>query len=90
MNPGMSQEAGQTARGFIDAMKGQPALLAMIFVNAMMLVFVYFTTKSNFKAWDEVNAYRVEVGKEILDYVKETSRLLAQCSVIPPENVPKQ
>jgi len=83
MNPGPSEEAGQTARSFIDAMKTQPALLAMVIANILILGFVYFVQISNNKAWGEVNAYRVEVGKAVLDYNKEVSMLLAQCSIVP-------
>jgi hypothetical protein len=42
MNPTLPEEAGQTARSFIDAMKTQPALLAMIFTNIGMLVFIFY------------------------------------------------
>jgi len=42
MNPGLSEEAGQTARGFIDAMKSQPATLALIVGNVAMLVFLFY------------------------------------------------
>jgi hypothetical protein len=89
MNPGVSEEAGKTARGFIEAMKDQPALLAMIFVNAVMLIFMFYLLHSNQKTWENQNQYRYDVGKEVLRYVTETSRLLAQCSVIPPEQVPQ-
>ena len=83
MSPGISEEAGQTTRSLIDAMKAQPALLAMVIANIMMLVFIYYAQHSNNVAWDQVNTYRVEVGKELIDYTKHTSELLARCSVIP-------
>jgi hypothetical protein len=79
MNAGISEEVGQTTRGFIDAMKGQPALLAMIAMNALMLALLFYLQHGKDQA-----------RRELIDYVKDTSRLLAQCSVIPPENVPKQ
>ena len=89
MNPGVSEEAGKTARGLIDALKEQPSMLALVFANMMMLIFLFYMQHSNLKAWEQVNTYRVEVGQEMFKYVTETSRLLAQCSTIPAEQVPK-
>jgi hypothetical protein len=89
MNPGVGQEAGETARGFITAMKEQPALLALIVANFAMIIFVFYLFNSNNKAWEQVNNYRIEVGKEVFRYVTETTRLLAQCSTISPDQIPK-
>src|SRR6516165_6879608 len=42
MNPGPLEEAGQTARSFLDIMKEQPALLGSIVLNIGMLVFIFY------------------------------------------------
>jgi len=42
MSPGVSEEAGQTARSFIEVMKTQPATLAMILSNVAMLIFIFY------------------------------------------------
>jgi hypothetical protein len=42
MNPTLPEEAGQTARGLIDALKAQPAVLALTVANMALLVFIYF------------------------------------------------
>jgi hypothetical protein len=42
MNPTLPEEAGQTARGLIDALKAQPAVLALVIVNFAMLLFIFY------------------------------------------------
>ena len=48
MNPGgVSEEAGSTARALIDALKGQPALLAMILANMALLAFMFYALEGS-------------------------------------------
>jgi hypothetical protein len=47
MNPGGPvEEVGQTARGLIDALKGQPAVLALTIANFALLVFIFYALHS--------------------------------------------
>lgn len=41
MSPGISEEAGQTARSVVDTFKAQPGLLFLTLVNLSFLGFVY-------------------------------------------------
>ena len=42
MNPGPVEEAGATARGLIDALKAQPAVLALSIAQIAMLAFLFY------------------------------------------------
>jgi hypothetical protein len=75
MNPGVGEEAGQTARSFIDALKGQPAVLALIVANAAMLVFMFY-------ALSKAAQFRDNLLTQQFNYQREVSQLLAKC-VIP-------
>jgi hypothetical protein len=75
MNPGPTEEAGQTARSFIDALKGQPAVLALIVANAAMLVFMFY-------ALSKAAQFRDNLLTQQFNYQREVSQLLAKC-VIP-------
>jgi hypothetical protein len=46
MSPSISEEAGQTARGIIDALKQQPLVLAMVLMNTLLVVmFFYYVSR---------------------------------------------
>ena len=76
MNPGASEEAGQTVRSFIDALKGNPATLALIIANMAMLVFMFYALSKGAE-------FRDTMIKNQFDYQKHVSELLARC-VVPP------
>ena len=42
MNPGPTEEAGQTARTFLDVMRGQPLALLLGLSNIALLAFLYY------------------------------------------------
>jgi hypothetical protein len=42
MNPGIPEEVGSTTRTMIDALKGQPAVLALTLANIMLLIFMFY------------------------------------------------
>jgi hypothetical protein len=79
MNPGPTEEAGQTARSFIDALKGQPAVLALIVANAAMLVFMFY-------ALSKAAQFRDNLLTQQFNYQREVSLLLAKCVI--PESKP--
>lgn len=74
MNPGLGEEAGQTARSFIDALKQQPATLALIVANIAMLVFLFY-------ALAKAAEFRESLLKNQFDYQKHVTELLAKCIV---------
>jgi hypothetical protein len=76
MNPGIGEEAGQTARSFIDALKHQPAMLALIVANIGMLVFMFY-------ALAKAAEFRDGMLRGQLDYQKYVTDLLSKC-VVPP------
>jgi hypothetical protein len=76
MNPGPVEEAGQTARSFVDALKGQPATLALIVANAAMLVFMFY-------ALSKAAQFRDSLLNQQFVYQREVSLLLAKC-IVPP------
>jgi hypothetical protein len=42
MNPGAVEEGAKVATGIVDALKAQPAMLALILVNFGMLLFIFY------------------------------------------------
>ena len=53
MNPGVTEEAGKTARSAIDALQSAPVILALVLLQIMVLAFLAWTshtrTQSNEK-----------------------------------------
>jgi len=45
MNPGPIEEAGQTARGLIAALKREPATLALVIFNIVFMAAIFFSVK---------------------------------------------
>lgn len=45
MNPGPVEEGGKVATGVIDALRGNPAMLAIIVLNLLILGLVYYATR---------------------------------------------
>lgn len=74
MNPGIAEEAGQTTRSFIDALKAQPATLAMIIANIAMLIFVFYALNKGAEFRDKMLAAQFE-------YQHKVSDLLARCII---------
>jgi hypothetical protein len=79
MTPGPVEEVGQTARSFVDALKGQPAVLALIVANAAMLVFMFY-------ALSKAAQFRDNLLTQQFNYQREVSLLLAKCVI--PESKP--
>jgi hypothetical protein len=79
MNPGLADEAGATARGLIDALKAQPAVLALTVANIAMMVFLFYALSgaAQFREQALANQYTL---------MRETAQLLSKCIV--PEAKP--
>lgn len=50
MNPGVSEEVGQTARGIVAALASQPLLLSLVLLNLAMIAFMFYYITQTFKA----------------------------------------
>jgi hypothetical protein len=72
MNPGVGEEAGQTARSFIDALKGQPAVLALSVANFALLAFIFYALQS-------AAQYRQTLLDQVFKNGQELNQLLASC-----------
>ena len=78
MNPGGPvEEAGETARGLIDALKAQPATLALIVSNVAMLLFIFYALHKAADFRDRMLSQQSEFAVHVTD-------LLSRCIV--PDN----
>jgi len=77
MNPGVSEEAGQTARSFIDVFRGNAAMLALIAANVAMMVFTFY-------ALLRAGEMRDNNFKEQMAYQRHVDELLSRCVVPAP------
>ena len=68
------EEVGQTTRNFIDALKQQPATLALIVANITMLVFMFY-------ALAKAAEFRDSMIKGQFEYQKHVTELLSKCVV---------
>jgi hypothetical protein len=77
MNP--IQTTGQAAAGFVDALKGQPLVLALIVVTFSMIGLLYYQSHM-------FNSQRADNVKLFVAMQGEVQKLLSQCIVPPPQN----
>jgi hypothetical protein len=77
MNPGPVEEAGATARSFIEALKGNPATLALVIANVGMLIFIFYALAKGAEFRDKMLAQENEFAKHVTE-------LLSRC-VVPPQ-----
>jgi hypothetical protein len=68
MNPGPVEEAGKVTETFMDIMKGQPLALALVVMNVMLMVLLYFDATIN-----------RDLRRAELEQQKNVSELLANC-----------
>jgi len=81
VNPGVTEEAGLTARSLISVLGSQPLALAMIVSNFLLLAFVWYSDIENNRAWQVANAQRSENARMFAEYAQQTNTLLAKCVV---------
>jgi hypothetical protein len=80
MNPGgPAEEAGKVAGGFIEALKGQPALLAMMVANFALLAFMFYALHGAAK-------YREAMMQQVFDNSTKIHELLQHRAVGCPDN----
>lgn len=76
MNPGVVEEVGETARGFIDSMKTQPLALALAIANMMMIGLIYYIAQGSATT-------RREEFAAIMENHANISKLLYSCIPAP-------
>ena len=74
MNPGgPAEEAGKVAGGFIEALRGQPAVLALTVANFALLVFIFYALNSAAKYREGLMEQVFENSKRIHDLMQSRS-----------------
>jgi hypothetical protein len=75
MNPGGPvEEAGKVASGIVDALKAQPAVLALTLANLGLLLFIFY-------ALHGAAQYREKILNQVFENGKEIQQLLSKCVV---------
>ena len=75
MNPGPIEEAGATARGIIEALKAQPAVLALTLAQVAMLVFLFYALAKGAEFRDTMIKGQLAEQRHVNDW-------LSKCVVI--------
>jgi hypothetical protein len=81
MNPGITEEVGETSRSFMAAMGSQPVMLGMVIVVLAMIAMLWFTLQ--FAASARKNEFEL-----IFKQQSEFAQLLARCTVQPSSSAP--
>jgi len=74
MQQGPIEEGAKVAGGFIDALRGQPATLALIVSNMALLIFIFYIGH-------EVATGRQKMLEQEYEYQKHVTELLSKCIV---------
>jgi hypothetical protein len=78
MNPGIPEEAGQTARSFIDAIKTQPHVFGLLAVVIVLLLFMFY-------ALNEAASFRHKLVDQVFQNAKSINEMLQERSVPCPK-----
>jgi hypothetical protein len=65
MNPSPIEEAGQTARSVVNALRRDPLVLGLLLINVLFMVLVFINVRENQRRAD--------------DMVREMAQLVAAC-----------
>jgi hypothetical protein len=68
MNPGPVEEVGKVAHGIVDALKAQPAVLALTVANMALLVFIFYALHGAAK-------YREVLTQQVLDVLDNSKHI---------------
>lgn len=69
---GPVEEAGKVAGGLIEALKAQPAVLALTVANIGMMVFIFY-------ALHAAATFRDTMIRQMFEETRQVNQLLAQC-----------
>jgi len=79
---GPIEEAGATARSFLDIMKQQPALLGSVMTNFALIAFIFYALQG-------AAEYRDRLTKQVLDNANSIHTILSQRAISCPDDGPK-
>lgn len=80
MNPGPIEEGGKIATALVESLKAQPAVLAILVFNLILMGLVYFSTK-------EFRALNAQVISTLLTQQKDMVAMISKCVVPTPTSV---
>lgn len=83
MNPGPVEELGHVAGGIVDALKAQPAVLALTVANLGMMVFIFYALHS-------AAGFRDTMLKQSAEERAQVNDLLSRCVVVPRTELPAE
>lgn len=77
MSPGPVEEGGKIATALVESLKAQPAILAILVFNLILMGLVYFSTK-------EFRALNERVISTLLTQQKDMVDMISRCVVPTP------
>ena len=60
MNPGVTDEAGKTARTVVDALKSTPGFLALVLFNLAFIALIAWIQHQNGQRWERLMTQTLE------------------------------
>lgn len=72
MNPGITEEVGQTARSIVGVMKESPLSLALVVMNFALVVFLFYSNSQTL-------SQRQSALNQIVEWQQRTDILMASC-----------
>ena len=72
MNPGVTEEAGRAAHTFMDILRGQPLSLALVAMNVLLVVFLFYSNSQTL-------TQRQRALDQIVAWQQQTDTLMANC-----------
>lgn len=74
MAPGVVEETGKVASGVVDALRNQPMTLAIIVLNAIIILGIYFAVVDERRS-------KNEIIKQLISNADKAQDLLAKCII---------
>ena len=78
MTPGPAEEAGKVATGIIDALKAQPAVLALALMQIGLLLFIFYALHAG-------AVFRQQLVQHVFENTKAIHEILVQRAVACPQ-----
>ncbi len=72
MNPGVTEEVGKVTNTFMDILRGQPLSLALVAMNVLLVVFLFYSN-------NQVLKQREAALNQIVGWQRQTDTLMANC-----------
>jgi hypothetical protein len=72
MNPGVTEEVSKQVGGFMDIMRSQPLSLALVMMNVLLVVFLFYSNS-------QVLTQRQGALDQIVQWQRATDQLMANC-----------